>query len=329
MKVPKLAVQSVVKTLPRLKVLLLPILVCSTLLVAAFYPVDTGTEYPIVTSVSASRASSQALAVYLYTPKATDTASETEPALETVGEWYVTTDEYSDRVGNLCSLYNFFHQEWGNVRQWCVDNYVDGWPYGPVKDEYPATTFGVAVSMASAACCIRESSTVADNMQNMGTSSAFKGAIGTERSMDEAFHILKHPARAQGYGLIQFTFSNLQDLVKFCEASNLDPRLMENQLKFMAYQYYSLSYMHSQYEYLEAHNDDDPTLNNVISLAYMHTSVIGMGNVPSRLYSAPNNAVRDILLNWGKSKYPDFVAASGSAYDLLHTYATTGTIPGR
>lgn len=260
-------------------------------------------------------------------PATTTTPSKPQTKYVTSAKWYVTTDEYSDRVGNLCSIYNFCRLEWANARQWCIDNYNAKWPYGPVKQKYEATNFGVAVSMATAACCIRESSTVPDNMQNMGVPGTFKGSIGSSRSLEAAFEILEHPANLQGYGIIQFTASNLTHFVTFCKASNLDPRLLETQLKFMAYQYYSNAYMHRQYSYLEDYNSLTPTLTTVSELAQLHTSVIGMGNKPSAYYAKPTISVKNILRDWGTARYQDFTRAASGAYELLYSYATTGVIP--
>ena len=243
------------------------------------------------------------------------------------GDWYVTNNEYTDRVGNLLTIYNFCAYEWGNARQWLVENYKEGWPYGPVKDTYPAKNWGQAVAMATAACCVRECSTTPDILQIMNFKTAYSGVLGTSYTNEEIYEILKHPAAAQGYGLIGFTFGNLQDLVKFAEASGLDARKMETQLYFLAYQYYAKPALHRQYEYLEAYNDSEVTLDNVKHIAQIHTSVIGMCNKPTVYYSKPTVAVKKILDNWGYARYADFLKAAPGAYECLVDYATTGIVP--
>lgn len=240
------------------------------------------------------------------------------------GEWYVTNNEYTDRIGNLLTIYNFCAYEWGNARQWLIDNYNEGWPYGPVRDDYPAMNWGQAVSMATAACCVRECSTTPDILQIMNFKTAYSGVLGTSYTNEEVYEILKHPAPAQGYGLIGFTFGNLQHLVQFAEASGMDVRKMETQLYFLAYQYYARPALHRQYEYLKEYNDTEVTLENVQHIAQIHTSVIGMCNKPTAYYSKPTIAVKNILSNWGYAKYADFRASASGAYECLVNYATTG-----
>lgn len=235
--------------------------------------------------------------------------------------WYVTTDEYTDHAGNLRTIFNFCAYDWAGVRQWLVENEKPDWPYGGVKDAYLAKNWGKPVAMAIAACTLRECAGLPDQLQYMQRAGTLHGAFGTEVSNHYVFTCLENRAYDQGYGLIGWTFDALDDFIAFCKASGLNPRSLETQLYFMAYQYYASDSWHQRYSYLFAYENLEPTLENVQKIAQIHTSCVGMGSLPTTVYPSPTNDVYRILANWGNKTYPDFVSAASGAYAFLYQTA--------
>ena len=235
--------------------------------------------------------------------------------------WYVTTNEYTDRAGNLRTIFNFCAYDWAGVRQWLVEHESPDWPYGGVKDAYLAKNWGKPVAMAIAACTLRECAGVADQLQYMQRAGTLHGSFGVEVSNAYVFTCLEKREYDQGYGLIGWTFDALDDFIAFCKASSLNPRSLETQLYFMAYQYYASQMWHQRYTYLFSYETAEPTLENIQTIARIHTSCVGMGSVPSVVYPSPTNDVQRILANWGNKTFPDLTAAASGAYAFLYQTA--------
>ena len=224
-------------------------------------------------------------------------------------------------MGNLRTIYNFCAFNWAGARQWLVENDNPDWPYGSVKNAYLAKNWGKPVAMAMAACTLRECAGVPDQLQYMQRAGTLHGSFGKEVSNGYVFTCLENREHDQGYGLIGWTFDALDDFIAFCRASGLNPRSLETQLYFMAYQYYASDSWHQRYTYLFSYESAEPTLENVQTIARIHTSCVGMGSVPSVVYPAPTRDVEQILANWGNKTFPDLVGAASGAYAFLYQTA--------
>lgn len=246
--------------------------------------------------------SSSATPTLIYTP-------EVEESVEVPVEssWYVTKDEYTDNLGNAMTITNFCAGEWADARTWLEENYTPGWPHGTVKDARPPIDLGETIAVAIAANAMRESICIPATSQGIGK-------VADERSAAEVTEWLlsQRCSCGRAWGIIQWDGGRRYNFALFCKASGFDPRSLETQLYYMAYEYYASEEYNSYRRLISKYATADASLENVKGAAETFRVKVERGGVA--------HAADPILENWGDK----WSSAWGEKPPFgLYTYLTT------
>lgn len=158
-------------------------------------------------------------------------------------EWFVSTSELTDEVGNAKSMYNFLTTQWADARQWCVDNYTDDWPLGKVRDSMPAVNLTPLEAAAIVANSLGECGWQPAITQNGSSVDVYTC------TKEEFYDYLEGLGTVGGkaFGIIQHDGGRRLNMLKFFKATGTDPRDLEAQLRYLAYEYYADSYEGQQF----------------------------------------------------------------------------------
>lgn len=215
-----------------------------------------------------------------YVPTEADIVVE-PVVVEPVEEWYVTEDEQVDRRGNAFTILNFLRMRMDDEVQWIKDNYVDGWPFGPLTND-EAFEISDTVAVAIVANCWDESSCGPDTLQGGSLSGSAQQALSQLEGLGST--------GGHAYGIIQWDGGRRSNFVQFCKASGFDPRSLEVQLHYLAYEAYVSSERSNYDSVLRNHNSLPYTVANVQRTAEVYRARVERGGTPYR-----SNAV---IANW-------------------------------
>lgn len=229
-------------------------------------------------------------------------------------QWFVTADPSSDVRGNACTIYNFVAYQWDEARTWLQENYTEGWPFGRVKDERPAVELGPTIGMAIVANAMRESSCIPNNQQGRGPLSA---SVSNQEAINTLMSLGTKSGRA--WGIIQWDGGRRENFLRFCNASGFDPRSLEIQLYYLAYEYYASTEFSNYSSLVSRYSSTAPTLSDVKEAAEVFRKKVERGGTQ---YSA-----NGILENWGNKWNSAWgPKPSGGLFTYLSDYASTGVV---
>lgn len=200
-------------------------------------------------------------------------------------QWWVTSDEYSDSLGNAMTITNFLLYKFDAEVGWLQDNYVDGWPFGPVINTNPLEVSEV-VAVAIAANSWRECSCRPDTVQNGGWDIH---GMTQQQLIDKLKDLGTTSGKA--WGIIQWDGGRRLNFVSFCEASGYDPRSLEVQLHYLAYEAYCSTERSAYNTVLSRYNEVEMSLDTVTRCAESYRVLVERGGT--------EGITGRILLNWG------------------------------
>lgn len=293
----------------------LPMVLVFAVLFMVFIPTGADDMLEIVTSVDATRQTAQSGAHTLYAKMAagdTPTAGvvQVEP-----GDWWATEDPLNDVRGNACTILNFCMYEWANAKEWLQQNYTVGWPHGEVKEKREAVNFSAVIAAGIVANAMRESSCTPATIQN-GSSFDYRSA-----TVEEVIAELRTYQGVSGkaWGIIQWDGGRRDNFVTFCEVSKFDPRSLEIQLYYLAYEYYASSEYANYTELFETYQPVAYELVTVQNAAELFRKKVERGGTPG--------SADDILANWGNKWNATWGAKPGGGlFQYLKDYMETGEV---
>ena len=234
-----------------------------------------------------------------------------QPVVQQPSTWWVTEDETSDVRGNACTIFNFISTQWDDAYTWLQENYAEGWPFGRVKSTRPPIELGPTIAIAIVANAMRESSCIPNTKQGVGP-------ISSSLSSSEAVSNLMALGTSSGcaFGIIQWDGDRRENFLRFCNASGLDPRQLEPQLYYMAYEYYASSEYSNYSSLVATYASSELTLRNAESAAEVFRKKVERGG--SAYSSTP------ILETWGNKRHADWGAKpSGGVFSYFTNYMST------
>lgn len=211
---------------------------------------------------------------------------ELAPALHARPDWYTTSDELSDSLGNLQTIMNFCAYAWGDSYTWLQENYVAGWPHGRVKEDRLPLNLGQTIGIAVATNAMRESGGIPGTLQGRGCVAESYSAEGATDAL-----LSMGSSGGQAWGIIQWDGGRRYNFAQFCAASDLDPRSLETQLYYLAYEYYASAEYGSYSGLISTYSDAEVTLINTVAATEVFRAKVERGGVP--------HSGGPILENWG------------------------------
>lgn len=216
----------------------------------------------------------------------TEFAPRSIPAQPDPIDWYVTSGELSDPLGNLRTVMNFCTYAWADAYSWLQENYVEGWPHSRVKEDRLPINLGQTIGIAVATNAMRESGGIPGTLQGRGCVAESYSAVGTTDML-----LSMGSSGGQAWGIIQWDGGRRYNLAQFCAASDLDPRSLKTQLLYLAYEYYASAEYGSYSELISTYSGAEVTLTNTAAAAEVFRAKVERGGVP--------HSGGPILENWG------------------------------
>lgn len=277
---------------------------------------SAGTAPPLVLSYT-QNLTRDTVEVDMPPPVVFDVVEEEPDIPEPVAQpttWWVTEDDASDVRGNACTIFNFVSSQWDDAYAWLQEHYTEGWPFGRVKSDRAPVELGPTIAMGIVANAMRESSCVANTQQG-------KGPVSSSLSAGDAISSLLSIGSSGGcaYGIIQWDGGRRENFLRFCRASGFDPRSLETQLYYMAYEYYASNEYSSYSALVKQYAAATPTLQNVEGAAELFRKKVERGGAA---YSAS-----PILESWGNKWHSSWgTKPSGGLFSYLANYMSTGVV---
>lgn len=221
--------------------------------------------------------------------------------------WLVTTDEYQDTLGNAASIARFCADHWSDAYWWLRANYSGYWPHGPIKEDRAPIDLGWTIGMAIAANAMRESSCIPNTLQGGRSISPLLTATEVTNTL-----LSYGSSSGRAWGIIQWDGGRRYNFVRFCQASGVDPRSLEVQLHYMAYEYYASNEYKSYQRLVNWYLTADSSLASTKDAAEVFRADVERGGIP--------NSSNSILMSWG-NKWNDAWGAkpAGGLYTYLNS----------
>lgn len=298
------------------KKLIIPVVLIFTIMFAVFFPTGADVTDDIVMSANVSTSMAQGAAHTLYMQTATEGAPETGEVNQVApGGWWVTEDELNDVRGNACTILNFCIYEWGNAKTWLQQNYVEGWPHGPVKESREPVTFSPVIAAGIVANAMRESSCTPATIQN-GSDFDYRTATSAEVIAELRTYV---GVSGKAWGIIQWDGGRRDNFVTFCDVSGYDPRSLQTQLYYLAYEYYASSEYSNYATVFETYQSADYVLSTTQNAAELYRKKVERGG--------KERSADAILDNWGNKWSPSWGdKPGGGLFQYLKDYMETGVV---
>lgn len=213
------------------------------------------------------------------------TLERIQPVVVSELDWWVTENDQTDALGNAVTAMNFLIYRFEDEVEWIRDNYTDGWPFGTVNDSVSPMYISPVIAEAIVANTWRECMCTPGTIQGGGWDVASMSASELLKKLEGL-----GTTNGKAWGIIQWDGGRRLNFVKFCKASGFDPRSLEVQLHYLAYEAYC-SLEHPYYmTLLSRYNSATLCLDNVISCAETYRILVERGGT--------RGITERILRNW-------------------------------
>ena len=303
-----------------------PTILIGAVMFAVFIPMDADAYIESATTIIPQPSTAQGAAHSLYISTIALSAVDVEEARDAehvIDAWYVTTDEATDNLGNLASLFNFLRMEFANAKEWLLANTTENDPLGSASkfanveplDMHPTVAAALVIN------CIRES--VGSPMLSEGKSVEQYAAMTKEEVVEE---LLSRGSRGNSaWGIMQWDSGRRLNFATYCKNHDFDPRDMTVQFYYIAYEYYADNYERQQWGkvFKACTGKEEFTRENVKEWA----SAIAKYSI--RCHSSvvvQNDYIADTWHNRWRDSFGE--KNDGGAFGFIEEYArTTGVIP--